>query len=177
VLKFREIQAIEGVKMLPELTIPQPQPPRDIPGYKLPQVNEQLLTWDFVARQADQAKYYWLATVSPSGQPHTVPVWGIWYMDRVHFEGSPQTRWARNLAQNTNIAVHLPDGEQVVIIEGKVQMIGDDELTSEEWNTLDSAYREKYSVLHGSPYYVVHPKKVLAWDTPSLATMTRWVFE
>lgn len=163
--------------MLPKLVIPQPQPPHNIPGYKLPQGNEKLLTWEFVAKQADEAKYYWLATVNSLGQTHSVPVWGIWYMNRVHFEGSPQTRWARNLAQNPNITVHLPDAEKVVIVEGKVQMIEDDALTSEEWDILDTAYRKKYSSLHGSPYFVVHPRKVLAWDNPNLGTMTRWIFE
>ena len=163
--------------MLNKLVIPDALPPQEIKGYKLPATNENLLGWDFVARHMTEAQYYWLATVNSSGQPHTVPVWGIWYENRVHFDGSPHTKWARNLALNPKIAVHLPSGERVVIIEGRVQMLEDDDIDEPTWEILDTTYRKKYSTLQGSPYYVVHPHKVLAWDTITLESMTRWQFE
>jgi hypothetical protein len=77
---------------------------------------------------------------------------------------------------NSQIAVHLPEGDKVVVIEGRARMIGDNDLTSDEWERLDSAYRAKYNVKEGSPYWMVQPQKVLAWDGEALGNMTRWIF-
>lgn len=162
--------------MLAKLSIPNPCPPEKIPGYHLPENTDNLLSWAFVAQQMSQSRYYWLNTVSPNGHPHAVPVWGIWHENRVHFDGGPQTRWARNLMYNSQIAVHLPDGDKVVIIEGRVQILEDNDLDGTAWQQLDALYRAKYTLDHGSPYWVVHPQKVLAWDTETLESMTRWLF-
>lgn len=162
--------------MLPELVIPVPQPPREIPNYHLPTTTENLLTWDFVVEKMTPAEFYWLNTASPAGEPHSAPVWGIWYKNRVHFDGSPKTLWARHLIKNPHIAVHLPDAQSVVMIEGQARIIEDNEIDSATWDELDTLYRTKYRINHGSPYWVVYPRKVLAWDTADLKRMTRWIF-
>ena len=72
--------------------------------------------------------------------------------------------------------VHLPDGNQVVILEGLARITEDDELDEQAWQTLDTAFQSKYQVEEGSPYWTVHPTKVLAWDGADLQTMTRWLF-
>lgn len=162
--------------MLPKLIIPDPQPPHALPGYDLPTTHEKLLTWEFVAEQMTAAHYYWISTTYPDGRPHAVPVWGIWHNNRLQFDGGPQTRWSRNLASNPAIAVHLPDGNQVVIIEGHAEALDDNALDKAGWAQIDTLYGDKYDA-EGSPYWVVHPHKVLAWDGDSLETMTRWVFK
>lgn len=114
--------------MLPALHVPDPIPPQALKGYGLPETAENLLTWDFVDQQMTAARYYWLGTSNAESHQHAVPVWGIWYENRVYFDGSSQTRWARNLSQNPHIAVHLPDPEKVVVIEGRVQTLHVDNL-------------------------------------------------
>ena len=163
--------------MLTKLILPDPVLPYPTPIYGLNTDPAKLLTWDFVAQQMTEARHYWLATIVPDGRPHSTPVWGLWYENRLHVEGNPNSRWIRNLQKNPMISVSLPSGDKVVIIEGKVQFIEDDELDEAGWQQLDSAYQTKYTVEQGSPYIVVHPSKVLAWDTEGLDTMTRWIFD
>jgi hypothetical protein len=160
--------------MLPKLLIPPAEPPHAIPGYNLPDAPR--LDWSFVAGRMAAAQFYWISTVNADdGRPHATPLWGLWHGDRVHFDGSPETRWARNLMADGGIAVHPPDAERVVIIEGVARMLGDDELSAAEWAELDGAYAAKYG-MEGSPYWYVEPRLVLAWDGANLGTMTRWRF-
>lgn len=163
--------------MLEKLKIPEPVLPKHIPGYQLPETTDKMLAWLFVAEQMSASSYYWLSTINRKMQPHSVPVWGIWYENRVHMEGSPKTAWARNAIHNPQVSVHLPDAEKVVLIEGKAQFLEDHDLDHATWETIDTMYQTKYKVLTGSPWIVVHPRKVLAWDNPNLKTMTCWIFE
>jgi general stress protein 26 len=163
--------------MLKKLIVPDAVLPYQTPVYKLNNDPAKLLSWEFVVQQMTQARHYWLATVGVDGQPHSTPVWGLWYENRLHVEGNPNSRWIRNLQQNPRLSVSLPSGEKVVIIEGTVHIIEDDELDEAEWLRLDSAYQTKYAVQQGSPYIVVYPTKILAWDSEGLETMTRWLFE
>lgn len=163
--------------MLNPIIIPKAIPVKKIPGYKMPEDETHLVPWDFVAAQMEPARHYWLSTTYPDGRPHAVPVWGIWYANRFHFEGSMKTAWARNLVRNPGIVVHLPDGDRVVILEGIAHIIEDDEIDSEAWHRLDTTFQSKYQVTQGSPYWYVQPKKVLAWDGEDLHTMTRWLFD
>lgn len=163
--------------MFGRVKIPEPIPARKVPGYQMPEDSEHLLPWEFVAEQMHNAEYYWLSLVNKANGPHVVPMWGIWFENQVHFDGSPKTGWAMNLMRNPQIAVHSPDAEKVVIIYGKARIIEDDELTEQEWNELDSTYQTKYNVEEGSPYWFVEPQKVLAWNGGNLHTMTRWIFD
>ena len=163
--------------MLPQLAIPEPVLPHPIPGYRLPETPEHRLSWSFVTEQMSAARYYWITTVNRHGQPHAVPVWGLWYEHRVHLEGSPKTAWARNALRQPDVSLHLPSAEQVVLIEGRAQFLGDTDLDAAAWHTLDTQYQTKYATHQGSPWIVIHPRKVVAWDHPNLQTMTCWSFE
>ena len=162
--------------MLDDIVIPQAIPAKKVAGYQMPEDISNLLPWDFVSAHMAPSLHYWLATIAADGHPHTVPVWGIWYHNRVHFEGSMKTAWARHLVRDPHITVHLPSGEQVVIIEGTAHIIEDNDIDSDEWNKLDTLFQSKYQVDKGSPYWYVQPRKVLAWDGGGLQTMTRWIF-
>ncbi|MFT3890520.1 MAG: pyridoxamine 5'-phosphate oxidase family protein [Anaerolineales bacterium] len=163
--------------MLSQVTIPEAAPARKVKGYQMPETSEHLVAWDFVSEQMSSSRHYWISTVFPDGRPHVVPVWGIWYENRFHFEGSMQTGWGRNILKNPHIAVHLPDADKVVVIDGIAHIIQDNEIDDETWNSLDSTFQKKYHVEKGSPYIYVEPKKVLAWNGEALTTMTRWLFK
>jgi len=162
--------------VLTKVIIPEASPARKVEGYRMPVTKESLVSWDFVSAQMSQSRHYWISTVFPDQRPHVVPVWGIWFENRFHFEGSLQTAWGKNILKNPRIAVHLSDADKVVIIEGTVHVIQDDEIDGETWSILDSAFQKKYQVEKGSPYLYVQPKRVLAWNGEGLTTMTRWVF-
>lgn len=69
----------EAGLLLDQVVVPDPIPVRKIPGYRMPEHARNLLPWDFVATQMQQASHYWLNTTFGDGRPHAVPVWGIWY--------------------------------------------------------------------------------------------------
>jgi hypothetical protein len=157
-----------------KLVIPGPERPVPLEGYGVPESQEGLLSWDFVATAMQRARNYWIVTLSPDGRPHTRPTWGVWVDDQVHFGGSPDTRWSRNLAITPEVTVHLENGwDEVVIIEGTVTRIADP--NDPRMTRIDDAYEAKYNMRHGIPIWVVRPRKVLAWkDYP--VSVTRWVF-
>ena len=162
--------------MLPQLVIPTPEAPQRVPGYGMPDAPR--LDWSFVAEHMAAARYYWLNTAGgdpAAPRPHAAPLWGLWHNDRLHVDGSPQTRWARNLIAQPAVAAHPPDAENVVIVEGVARMLADDELTAEECAALDWAYAANYG-MEVSPYWVIEPRLVLAWSGIDLSTMTRWRF-
>lgn len=160
--------------MSDKLVIPQPQRPVPLEGYGVPESNKGLLSWDFVAGAMQAAQNYWVATVSPDGKPHTRPTWGVWMDDRLHFGGSPETRWSRNLQANPHISVHLESAwDGVVIIEGTVTRITDP--NDLRMANIDAAYVAKYKMPHGIPIWIVQPQKVIAWKEYPVS-VTRWVF-
>jgi hypothetical protein len=174
---YRQVNHLDLEYMMSsKLPIPEAIPPHNIPHYGLPETKEKLLSWEFVSQQMSNARYFWIAT-SNQEYPHTIPVWGLWHAERVFFDGSLKTKWARNLAKNPNIVVHLPGAEQVVIINGYIKTRKTDSDTF-DWKKLDTLYQKKYDTKsYREPFFVVHPRKVLAWDAANLGTMTRWIFE
>ena len=70
------------------------------------------LTWDWVATQLTESKHYWLCSVRPNSQPHVVPRWCVYVDGKIYYDGSPETRHARNIEKNPHIAVHLESGSE-----------------------------------------------------------------
>lgn len=63
------------MSMFKELKIPNARPARKVPGYQMPEDVENLLGWEFVTEQMEQAEYYWIGTVNHANGPHVVPLW------------------------------------------------------------------------------------------------------
>lgn len=163
--------------MLHPILIPEATPARKVKGYRMPETKENLVSWDFVSEHMLNSRHYWISTVYPDQRPHVVPVWGIWHQNRFHFEGSMQTAWGKNILNNPQVTVHLPDGDKVVILDGTAHLIQDDEISGDDWDLLDKTFQRKYQVDVGSPYIYVKPTRVLAWNGEALTTMTRWTFQ
>ena len=151
-----------------EMEVGRPEIPE---SYGIPKGGEGMLSWGHVVERMSVARNYWLATVRPDGRPHSVPVWGVWVEDRLHFGGGRSTRKARNLVANPNVVAHSESGENVVILEGVAQEVTDPALQE----LIDDAYEAKYGVRHGTPVWVLEPRVVHAWSRFP-ADATRWVF-
>ena len=84
----------------------------------------------------------WMTTVNPEGQPQSSPVWFLARDEDIvvySLTGTPRTR---NIAANPRISLHLnstPSGGQLVIIEGRAEIIPDP-VSAED----DEAYVTKY---------------------------------
>jgi nitroimidazol reductase NimA-like FMN-containing flavoprotein (pyridoxamine 5'-phosphate oxidase superfamily) len=136
-----------------------------------------LLRWSHVEERLRTARHYWIITATTSGQPHAIPIWGAWADGAIFFDGSPQTRWARNLAANPQIVVHLESGDDVVIVHGTARFTHP---APEVAQQLAAGYAAKYSAYQPTPddlmrngMYRVTPRKVLAW-TDFAKDATRW---
>lgn len=101
------------------MTEPRRTRPTFPDGYGLPKTDEGLLDWAEVRDRLVASKHYWLATVRPDGRPHVIPRWGVWVDDHFYYDGAPTTRHARNLEHNSNVSLHLEDGWQAVMLDGR----------------------------------------------------------
>jgi hypothetical protein len=141
------------------------------------------LTWDWVATQLAESKNYWLCSVRPNGTPHVVPRWGVFIDGRFYYDGSPETRHARNLERNPHISLHLEDGMQAIILEGTSQPAG--KPSSELSKKLSQEYKRKYKDLGYAPepnswdeggLYVFTPRQCIAWSKFN-EDPTKFIFE
>ena len=148
----------------------------DIPkGYQVSESAEGLLSWAYVTGCLAAAHNYWIATTSPRGRPHVMPVWGVWMGTSFYFSTDPSSRKRRNLAANPAIAVHLESGEEAVILEGTAAIVSDRAVLA----AIDDAYQAKYGMrilgFPGAGIYGVTVRKVLAWQEKQFVrTATRW---
>lgn len=151
--------------------VPPATRPRTQKEYGIPDDAPGLLEWAYVSRRMTEAKNYWVATVRPDGRLHAVPTWGIWYNETLYFGGGAKTVWSRNLAAHPYCAIHLENGSEAVIFEGRVARI----LDARVMEPIDEAYLAKYNMRHGPPVWVLQPHIVMAWqEYPT--TATRWQF-
>ncbi|GLZ33525.1 hypothetical protein Lesp02_57130 [Lentzea sp. NBRC 105346] len=136
----------------------------------------RLLPWEWARSRLIAARDYWIASVSASGRPHTRPVWGVWGTFGFWFSTGSSAR--RNLLVNPLISVHLPDADEVVVVEGRAR--------SSAPEACLQAYNAKYSWsfradgdgvvdddgTSGAAFLVV-PTAVFGWES-GLGSPTKW---
>jgi PPOX class probable F420-dependent enzyme len=143
-------------------------------GYGInPEPSETMLPWDDLRQQLAAARNYWVASTRADGRPHVAPVWGLWLDEAFLFSTDPDSAKGRNLSRQPEVAVHLESGDDVVILEGRLEQ-GIDQAT---FARFADAYDAKYS-FRPEPdtapmVYTLRPRRVLAWrekDFPQSAT-------
>lgn len=149
------------------------------PSYGVPQSGGTFVSWDHVVDRLARAEAYWLATVTPEGRPHAVPIWGVLVDGELYLEtGAPGTAKNRNLARNRHVVVHLDGATDVVIVRGQAT----DHRPSGDWERrLASAFHQKYPGYDPEPggwsqggLVRIDPVAVLAWGDMDTATRWRW---
>ena len=124
----------------------------------------------------------WISTTRPDGRPHAVPVWYIWDGRVLYFISGRSLQKSKNIARQPWIVVHAGDGDDVIILEGRAEIVTD----RDELERIDAAYREKY-VDPGSgaqatifeaeaDLYRVNVEHVMAWEYGTVANRTDWSF-
>jgi hypothetical protein len=159
---------------------PEPSQPRMFGSY----AGSAELPWSWATALLKEARNYWIATTRADGRPHSRPVWGVWLDTAFYF--STGSLAAQNLAAHPAITVHLESGNEVVIIEGVAETVGDFSLVER----VVSFYNEKYhwdvdpKQLPG-PFYAVRPQVAFGWhfeeseispESSALGNATRWRF-
>ena len=138
-----------------------------------------MVAWSDVVGRLTSAEAYWLATVTPSGRPHVVPIWGVLVGDELYLEtGAPATVKNRNLAANPAVAVHLDGINDAVIVMGIAEPIRPDPDLGAQ---IAAAFKAKYSGYAPGPtdwdsggLVRIAPETILAWR--EMPTATRWRF-
>ena len=146
-------------------TITRPQFPK---GYVDHPVS--YLTWDWVVERLVESKHYWLCSVRPNGRPHVVPRWGVFLDNKFYYDGSPETRHARNILENPHITLNLESGSVAIILEGTSEPAG--KPSADFGKRLAQAYK-KYKELGYAPkpdswdeggLYMFTPRQCIAWS-------------
>ena len=81
--------------------------------------------WAQAREQLKQAGKYWLATVRPNGQPHVMPLFGVWSEGALYFTSGMAARKARNLAQNSHCVITATSKNLDLVVEGKARKVHD----------------------------------------------------
>lgn len=147
-------------------------------GFKDSDNEGTLLAWSHARERIERARNYWLATTRPDGRPHVAPIWGVCVDGALYFDGIPTARWARNIAANPAVAVHLESGDDVVILEGLAEDI-ESVRDADTAARIVEAWDAKYGRLHPQPaidgIFRLRPRTVRGWSRfPDDAT--RWQF-
>lgn len=160
---------------------PKVSRPQFPPGYV--ERPRAFVSWEQVAGRLSASKNYWLCSVRADGRPHVIPRWGAFVDGRLYYDGSPETRHARNIAVNPRVTVHLESGDEVVILEGASRPVSKPE--PELAKKIAQAYREKYRAFGYAPkpdqwdaggLYEFTPRQCIAW-TQFTEDPTKFVFE
>ncbi len=140
------------------------------------------IPWNKVDLPLRAQRSIWISTTRPNGRPHAVPVWFVWDGTSIYFISGRDMQKSKNLAQQPWIVVHAGDGDDVIILEGYVEIV----TNPEELHRVDAAYREKYVDPHSGArdtifqencdLYRVHVKHVMTWEYGTVSTRTDWRF-
>jgi hypothetical protein len=138
------------------------------------------LEWADVKGRLESATVYWFATTRPDGRPHVIPRDALWLDGALYYGGSPKTVHYRNITFNPQVAAHIGDGQEAIIVEGPVAI---EKPTKEMAARLSDEMFGKYPQygrldpeLYMGGVSVLRPRRVLAW-TNLTENATRFRFE
>ncbi|HEY3140941.1 MAG TPA: pyridoxamine 5'-phosphate oxidase family protein [Acidimicrobiales bacterium] len=134
---------------------------------------------------------YWIATTSPDGRPHVMPVGALWIDGAFYFSSGPGTRKSRNIAQNQHVVVTAVLPGLDLVVEGEAAKITDDATLNKVaavfgasgWGPTvrDGAFYHDFSAPSAGPppweLYQVTPTKAFGLSTEEPYGATRWTFE
>ena len=141
------------------------------------------VTWEHVEKRMRESLNYWMCSVRPNGRPHVVPRWGAYLDGKFYYDGSPETRHARNIVENPYVTLHLESGNDVIIMDGTSQPAG--KPAPEFAQRLSDALSAKYKSEGYTPkpnqwdeggLYVFTPRQCIAW-TVFFENPTKFVFD
>jgi nitroimidazol reductase NimA-like FMN-containing flavoprotein (pyridoxamine 5'-phosphate oxidase superfamily) len=147
------------------------------PGYGIvgPEDGKGLLRWAWVTRKMNRCRTFWLATIhAGNGNPHVMPVWGVWLDDAFFFSTGRKSRKGQNLSANPACTITNDHGEEAVIVEGLATPVED----AAALKRIAIAYKKKYKMdprSMGEPIFRVTPRRVFGLVEKTFPqTATRW---
>ena len=154
-----------------------------MPGYGILPADQGsgLIPWPEAERRLTVAHDYWLATVTPDGAPHVMPVWGVWTDGRLWFSSGLRSRKARNLAADPRCTVTTDDARDPVVLEGVADRTTDPGAIAAFVAAVNAKYEAGVTVEFQDPEvngtFAVRPVRAFALSGADFpGSPTRWRF-
>lgn len=154
-----------------------------MPGYGTlpPDGGSGLLPWQWAEQRLAGTHDYWLATVTPDGAPHLMPVWAVWHRDRLWFSSANGSRKARNLARQPRCSLATGNPLEPVVAHGRAERVTDREALAAMLAAENAKYGTSYGLDMVDPasnsVFALLPEWVFALDASDFTgSPTRFVF-
>jgi hypothetical protein len=154
-----------------------------MPGYgTLPaRAGRGLLPWSWAEERLAASHDFWLATVTPAGVPHLMPVWGIWLAGQLWFSSSNGSRKARNLAAEPRCTLATSDPAEPVVVQGRAARVTDPDALTGMLAAENAKYGTSYDMEMVDPasnsVFALRPEWVFALDSADFTgSPTRFTF-
>jgi len=154
-----------------------------MPGYGIlpADAGSGLLPWSWAEERLTSSHDFWLATVTPAGAPHLMPVWAVWDHGTVWFSSSNGSRKARNLVLESRCSLSTDNPLEPVVVHGRAKRVTDRAALA----AMLAAENFKYGTSYGfemvdpasNSVFALRPEWVFALDAADFAgSPTRFTF-
>ena len=154
-----------------------------MPGYgTLPaDQGRGLLPWSWAEERLAGSHDFWLATVTPDGAPHLMPVWAIWRGGALWFSSANGSRKARNLTARPRCSLSTGNPAEPVVVHGRAERVTEPGALAD----MLAAENDKYGTAYGmdmvdpatNSVFRLVPEWVFALDSRDFTgTPTRFTF-
>jgi nitroimidazol reductase NimA-like FMN-containing flavoprotein (pyridoxamine 5'-phosphate oxidase superfamily) len=154
-----------------------------MPGYgTLPAAEGSgLLPWSWAEERLIRSHDFWLATVTPQGAPHLMPVWAVWQDGRLWFSSGNGSRKARNLSAEPRCTLSTDNPLEPVVVAGRARRVTDPGNLAAMLAAENAKYGTDYGMDMVDPasnsVYSLRPEWVFALDsTDFTGSPTRFTF-
>ncbi|QRP43947.1 pyridoxamine 5'-phosphate oxidase family protein [Amycolatopsis sp. FDAARGOS 1241] len=152
-----------------------------MPGYGIAPAAAGLLPWEWAEERLRTSHDYWVATVTPAGQPHLMPVWAVWTGEVLWFSSSLRSAKARNVAAGSAVSVATEDPLEPVVLRGPAELVTDLGVIQGFLDAMNAKYETSAGIEFLDPAVSasvrVRPETVFALREKDFTTSpTRWEF-
>ncbi|WP_328458796.1 PPOX class F420-dependent oxidoreductase [Amycolatopsis sp. NBC_00438] len=152
-----------------------------MPGYGIAAAGEGLLPWSWADERLRASHDFWLATVTPAGRPHLMPVWAVWTGEVLWFSSSLRSAKARNVAAGSAVSIATDDPYEPVVAEGTAEVVTDPAALRGFLDAMNAKYATSYGEDFLDPAanasMRLRPEKVIGLREKDFTnTPTRWTF-
>jgi general stress protein 26 len=154
-----------------------------MPGYGILPAAEGtgLLPWSWAESRLVSSHDFWLATVTPAGVPHLMPVWAIWHEGMLWFSSSSTSRKARNLSFEQYCSLSTDNPLEPVVVHGRAERVVDSAALTAMLAAENAKYGTEYGIEMVDPatnsVFALRPEWVFALDSSDFTgSPTRFVF-
>lgn len=152
-----------------------------MPGYGIAADPSGLLPWSWAETRLRESHDFWLATVTPGGRPHLMPVWAVWTGEVLWFSSSLRSAKARNIAAGSAVSIATEDPYEPVVVEGTAEIVTDPAALQGFLDAMNAKYATTYDIAFLDPgvnaSMRLRPEKAFGLREKDFAgTPTRWTF-